>query len=245
MPSITPCSVKYVSKELKYLNKHFEAFRNDLIEYAKTYFPTTYTDFNESSPGMMFIEMAAYIGDVLSYYVDSQFKESILAYAEEKRTIYNIAQSLGYKPKVSYPASAVLDVFQTVPATGTGDSTRPNMNYALTVTNNTKAKSESTGKTFRFMEDVNFKYSSSYDPTTVSIFETDSNVPTKYLLKTRARAISGEVKEALVTFPSAAPSDQIVLGNPPVIQIISCVHSDSTRWYTVPFLAPHPQLDHL
>ena len=50
---------------------------------------------------MMFIEMAAYIGDVLSYYVDSQFKESILAYAEEKRTIYNIAQSIGYKTKVS------------------------------------------------------------------------------------------------------------------------------------------------
>ena len=98
MPTNTTGPIKDVSKEVKYLNKDFEGFRNDLIEYAKTYFPTTYTDFNESSPGMMFIEMAAYIGDVLSYYVDSQFKESILAYAEEKRTIYNIAQSLGYKP---------------------------------------------------------------------------------------------------------------------------------------------------
>ena len=95
MPTNTTGPIKDVSKEVKYLNKDFEGFRNDLIEYAKTYFPTTYTDFNESSPGMMFIEMAAYIGDVLSYYVDSQFKESILAYAEEKRTIYNIAQSLG------------------------------------------------------------------------------------------------------------------------------------------------------
>ena len=86
MPTNTTGPIKDVSKEVKYLNKDFEGFRNDLIEYAKTYFPTTYTDFNESSPGMMFIEMAAYIGDVLSYYVDSQFKESILAYAEEKRT---------------------------------------------------------------------------------------------------------------------------------------------------------------
>ena len=88
MPTNTTGPIKDVSKEVKYLNKDFEGFRNDLIEYAKTYFPTTYTDFNESSPGMMFIEMAAYIGDVLSYYVDSQFKESILAYAEEKRTIF-------------------------------------------------------------------------------------------------------------------------------------------------------------
>jgi len=195
MPTNTTGPLKDVSKEVKYLNKDFEGFRNDLIEFAKSYFPSTYTDFNESSPGMMFIEMAAYIGDVLSYYVDSQFKESILAYAEEKRTIYNIAQSLGYVPKISFPASTVLDVYQTVPATGTGDSTRPNMNYALTVTNNTKVKSETTGKTFRFMDNVNFKYSSSYDPTDVSIFETDSNVPTKYLLKKRVRAISGELKE--------------------------------------------------
>ena len=237
MPTNTTGPIKDVSKEVKYLNKDFEGFRNDLIEYAKTYFPTTYSDFNESSPGMMFIEMAAYIGDVLSYYVDSQFKESILAYAEEKRTIYNIAQSLGYKPKVSYPASTVLDVFQTVPATGTGDTTRPNMNYALTVTNASKVKSKSTGKTFRLMDDVNFKYSSSYDPTVVSIFETDSNVPTKYLLKKRVRAISGDPKEELFTFTTATQYDKVVLGNPNVIEILSCVDSDGNSWYEVPFLA--------
>ena len=237
MPTNTTGPLKDVSKEVKYLNKDFEGFRNDLIEFAKSYFPNTYTDFNESSPGMMFIEMAAYIGDVLSYYVDNQFKESILAYAEEKRTVYNIAQSLGYKPKVSYPATTVLDVFQTVPAIGTGDSTRPNMNYALTVTNATKVKSETTGKTFRFMDNVNFKYSSSFDPTTVSIFETDSNVPTKYLLKKRVRAISGDVKEELVTFTSAVQYDKIVLGNPNVIEIISCIDSDGNNWYEVPFLA--------
>jgi hypothetical protein len=237
MPTNTTGPLKDVSKEVKYLNKDFEGFRNDLIEFAKSYFPNTYTDFNESSPGMMFIEMAAYIGDVLSYYVDNQFKESILAYAEEKRTVYNIAQSLGYKPKVSYPATTVLDVFQTVPATGAGDSTRPNMNYALTVTNATKVKSETTGKTFRFMDNVNFKYSSSFDPTTVSIFETDSNVPTKYLLKKRVRAISGDVKEELVTFTSAVQYDKIVLGNPNVIEIISCIDSDGNNWYEVPFLA--------
>jgi len=237
MPTNTTGPLKDVSKEVKYLNKDFEGFRNDLIEFAKIYFPNTYNDFNESSPGMMFIEMAAYIGDVLSYYVDSQFKESILAYAEEKRTIYNIAQSLGYKPKVSYPATTVLDVYQTVPATGAADSVRPNMNYALTVTSATKAKSKSTGKTFRFMDDVNFKYSGSNDPTTVSIFETSANVPTKYLLKKRVRAISGDTKEELFTFTSAVQYDKVVLGNPNVIEILSVTDSDGNSWYEVPFLA--------
>ena len=165
-----------IKKEVKYLNKDFAGFRNDLIEFAKTYFPNSYTDFNESSPGMLFIELASYVGDVLSYYMDNQFKESILAYAEETQTIYDIAQSLGYKPKITFPSFATLDVFQTVPAQGSADNTTPNMNYALTVKGNSRVRSESTGKTFRFLDDVNFKFSSSFDPTTVSIFETDSNV---------------------------------------------------------------------
>ena len=93
-------------KELRYLNKDFSGFRKDLIEYAKQYYPNTYNDFNESSPGMMFIEMASYVGDVLSYYLDAQFKEQLLAYAEDTKTLFEMAQSFGYKPKLS-SASAV------------------------------------------------------------------------------------------------------------------------------------------
>ena len=98
---------KDVVKTVNYLNKDFNDFRANLIEFAKQYFPNTYNDFNEASPGMMFIEMAAYVGDLLSYYIDSQFKESLLAYAEEKRNVYNIAQSFGYTPKVTSPADVV------------------------------------------------------------------------------------------------------------------------------------------
>ena len=111
---------KNVIKPVNYLNKDFSDFRDNLIEFAKQYFPNTYNDFNESSPGMMFIEMASYVGDVLSYYIDNQFKESLLAFAEEKRTVYNMAQSLGYKPKLSSASSVDLDVFQTVPAVSSG-----------------------------------------------------------------------------------------------------------------------------
>ena len=96
---------KDVVKSVNYLNKDFNDFRANLIEFAKQYFPNTHNDFNEASPGMMFIEMAAYVGDVLSYYIDSQFKESLLAYAEEKQNVYNIAQSFGYKPNTTSAAA--------------------------------------------------------------------------------------------------------------------------------------------
>ena len=100
-------------KEVRYLNKDFTSFKDNLIEFTKQYFPNEYNDFNESSPGMMFIEMASYVGDVLSYYIDNQFKESLLAFAEEKKTIYNMSQALGYKPKLSTAASTEVDIFQT------------------------------------------------------------------------------------------------------------------------------------
>jgi len=105
-------------KEVKYLNKDFSQFREKLVNFAKVYFPDTYTDFNETSPGMMFIEMTAYVGDVLSLYIDNQLKESMLLHAEDSQNIYDIAQALGYKPQPSAAATTLLDVFHLVPAVG-------------------------------------------------------------------------------------------------------------------------------
>tara|TARA_R110002020_G_scaffold108894_1_gene252218 strand:+ start:1417 stop:3408 length:1992 start_codon:yes stop_codon:yes gene_type:complete len=224
---------KNMVKQVNYLNKDFSDFRDNLIEYAKTYFPNTYNDFNESSPGMMFIEMAAYVGDVLSYYIDSSFRESLLAYAEEKRNVYNIAQSFGYKPKVTSPASVVLDTFQTIPAL----NEKPDNRYALTVKAGTQVTSRSTGVTFRTLEDVNFKFSSSYDPRELTIFESEDNVPTKYLLKKKVKAESGNIISEQYTFGSAEKYTQVKLSNSDVIEIISVTDSDGNKWYEVDSLA--------
>ena len=162
-------------KEVKYLNKDFSSLKANLIEFAKVYFPEQYNDFNEASPGMMFMEMASYVGDVLSYYIDNQFKESMLAFAEETKTVYNMAQSLGYKPRLATPAIVNVDLFQTVPAltSGTGASykTQPDLRYALNIKAGLQVESTS-GVDFTSIEDCNFKFSSSYDPMNISIFET-------------------------------------------------------------------------
>ena len=224
---------KNVVKQVNYLNKDFNDFRDNLIEFAKVYFPNTYNDFNESSPGMMFIEMAAYVGDVLSYYIDSQFRESLLAYAEEKRNVYNIAQSFGYKPNVTAPSSVVLDVFQTVPAL----NEKPDERYALNVKAGTQVISTSTGTTFRTLEDTNFKFSSSYDPRNITIFESEDNIPTKYLLKKKVKAESGNIVTETFTFGAAEKYAQVKLSNPKVIEIISCTDSDGNTWSEVDSLA--------
>tara|TARA_R110000823_G_scaffold158373_3_gene289190 strand:+ start:279 stop:2273 length:1995 start_codon:yes stop_codon:yes gene_type:complete len=224
---------KNMVKSVNYINKDFSDFRDNLVEFAKIYFPNTYNDFNESSPGMMFIEMAAYVGDVLSYYIDSSFRESLLAYAEEKRNIYTIAQSFGYKPKVTSPSSVVLDVFQSVPAL----NQKPDLRYALNVEAGAQITAGSTGTTFRTLEDVNFKFSSSFDPRETTILESDSGVVTKFLLKKKVKAESGIVVTETFSFGTATKYSQIKLANSDVIEIISCTDSDSNTWYEVDSLA--------
>ena len=237
MPYTAP---KKSVKEVRYLNKDFTSFKDNLIEFAKQYFPNEYNDFNESSPGMMFIEMASYVGDVLSYYIDNQFKESLLAFAEEKKTIYNMAQSLGYKPKLSTAASTGIDIFQTVPATtsGTGDSyvTAPDLDYAMLIKAGMEIKSDS-GVTFITQEDCNFKFSSSYDPMEISIYESSGNTPVTYLLKKSAKASSGNVTTEYITFNDAEKYKRIALTNSNITEILEVKDSDGNKWHEVPFLA--------
>jgi len=224
---------KNMVKEVNYLNKDFSDFRDNLIEFAKQYFPNTYNDFNEASPGMMFIEMAAYVGDVLSYYIDSQFRESLLAYAEEKRNVYNVAQSFGYKPKVTSPATAVLDVFQTIPAV----NNKPDYRYALNVKAGMTVKSNEGGTTFRTLEDCNFKFTSSYSPRETTIYEKDGSTPTKFLLKKKVKVESGTIVSETFNFTSAEKYSQVKLSNTDIIEIISVTDSDNNKWYEVDSLA--------
>ena len=227
-----------ISKDVKYLNKDFSSFRNNLIEFSKTYFPNTYNDFNESDPGMMFIEMASYVGDVLSYYIDEQFKETLLAYSEEKKTIYEIAQGYGYKPRLASPATVVFDIFQTVPSTEvSNDNFIPDENYALTIPAGMTATSPN-GTIFRTTDDCIFKESSSLSPRQEDIFEVDNNnKPSKYLLKKSVKAISGTVATEEIICGAAEKYKRMALANSPVLEIISVTDSDGNRWYEVPFLA--------
>ena len=78
------------------------------MNFAKNYFPDTYQDFNESSPGMMFMEMASYVGDVLSYYTDTSFRESLLSTAQESSNVLMLSQLFGYKPRLNSPATCKL-----------------------------------------------------------------------------------------------------------------------------------------
>ena len=223
-----------VQKEVKYVGKDFGQLRKNLINFAKTYFPDSYKDFNESSPGMMFIEMAAYVGDVLSYYTDQTFRETNLSTAQEQSNVFALSQMFGYSPKLRTAATTTLDVFQLVPAIGVGTSALPDMRYALTIEPGARFNAEN-GSLFRSTEIIDFNDTATADISTYSI-DAAGNI-TYYLLKKSTPIISGEIKIDTFTFGSPKQFDKIILPVDDFLDIISVVDSDNKEWSKVDYLA--------
>ena len=221
-----------IKKDVRYLNKDSSQFRQNLITFAKQYFPGTYQDFNESSPGMMFIEMASYVGDVLAYYSDQSFRESILSGAVEEANILRLSQLFGYKPKLNTPSRVTLDVYQLVPAIGSGVSAMPDYRYALSIQNGMQVGTQDDIK-FRSLENIDFN-----DNPEVSVYEIDGagNI-TYYLLKKQVQAVSGEVISKDFEFGDPKQYDKILLPENNVLEIIDVTSDSNQSWHQVNYLA--------
>jgi len=227
---------KVEKREVQYLGREFSDIRSNLIEFAKSYFPKSYNDFNEASPGMMFIEMAAYVGDVLSFYVDNQYRESLLHAAEEKKNIYKIAQSFGYEPKLSSPSTAICDFSVEVPALQVGETYQPNLDYAPILAGDSTFSS-TNGITFRLTDDINFKVSSSLDDMEQEISQYSDDTPSHFKLTKKGICKSGTKTSQEFTFGNSTKFDKVILSNDKIIDIISITDSKEDKWYEVPFLA--------
>jgi len=226
---------KNKGKDIKYLNTDFSGFRSNLIEFTKTYFPKTYNDFNETSPGMMFIEMASYIGDALSYYVDDTFKESLMPYAEDSKSVLALSQYLGYKPKVTSPSITTLSLYHLVPSIGTGINNKPDETYYLRIREGMVVEAQSNSTQFRTTEMVDFADEYNRE---VTVYQRDSDTgePSFYLVKKQVQAISSIINEKTLTFGSYEAFRTIELSETNIIQIVDVRDGDGNKYYEVPYL---------
>lgn len=223
-------------KGISYVGKDFATLKQNLIEFTKTYFPNTYSDFNESSPGMVFVEQAAAIGDMLSFYQDTQLKESMLSYATERKNVIALAQSMGYKPKVTTPAVTTLNVYQIVPFSGSGNNNAPDETYYLKIKEGMEVES-STDSTiiFRSVDMVDFSNPTDRE---IDVLERDANgEPTKYLITKKVKAISATEKTTSIQFDSDIDYPSKTISDTNIISIVSVEEEDGTKWYEVPYLA--------
>jgi hypothetical protein len=227
------------TKDIKYLGRDFDQFKQGLIEFAKVYYPTTYNDFNETSPGMMFIEMAAYVGDVLNYYIDSQFKENLILHAQERRNLLDIASAFGYKPKLSIPSIVDIDIYQLLPATGTGTNVTADTTYGLIIDAGMRARSTVGQVEFTVPDIVDFTTSTYLSPTEINVYSVDqtTGAPNYYLAKKTVRAISAIQETITVDIGTAEKFKKILVSADNLVGIESVIDSDGNIWYEVPYLA--------
>jgi len=225
-------------KNIQYINKDFSEIRASLIDYAKTYFPTTYNDFSPSSPGMMFMEMAAYVGDVLSFYLDNQLQETYLQYARQTNNLYELAYMFGYKPNVTQVATTTIDLYQQVPSKLSGSTYVPDFDYALFINQNTTVNSTLNNSVpFLLTDPVDFSVSSSSDPTEVTIFSTVGGNPNFYLLKKSRKAISSIINTTSFGFTAPIPFNTVNIVGNKIVGILDIFDTDGNQWYEVDHLA--------
>jgi len=224
-----------VKRDIKYINRDFTDFRQRLIEYSKTYFPDTYNDFSPASPGMLFIEQASYVGDVLSFYLDNQFQENFIQYARQTNNVYELAYMFGYKPKTTGVAQATIDLYQQLPAKLSGLEYVPDYDYALLVQENTIV-STAAGTSFLIQDKLDFSVSSSQDPTEVSVYQIAGGIPQYFLLKKSRNSISATIVTETVNFGEPQQFATINISNTNIIGILDIIDSDGNVWYEVDHL---------
>ncbi len=223
-----------IKRDIKYINRDFDNLRDTLISYTQNYFPNTYRDFTPSSVGMLFMEMSAYVGDILSFYLDTQIQETFTTRAKETKNIFALANSMGYKPKVTSTSTVEIELYQEVPSKTVGGVTVPDYDYALTVPSNTSLSTVNNVK-FSINDSVDFTVSSSLNPTSVSVLrvDTSTNLPTYYLLKKSVKATQNSIRISNFTFnnPTKFPTRIITADN--IIKILDITDSDGNEYHEV------------
>ena len=231
-----------INRDIEYLNRDFGSFRSRLINYTQTYFPNTYKDFSTTSPGMMFIEQASYVGDVLSFYLDNQFQENFIQYASQTNNVFELAYMFGYKPRVTNISQTTLDIYQQLPSKNVSGNYVPDYDYALTIPENSIATSISSQE-FLMEDKVDFSISSSQDPTEVTIYQTSNGIPQYYLLKKSRKIISSTITSQTFNFTSPTPFQTVNIPSDNIVKILDITDSNGDNWDEVDYLGQETILD--
>ena len=233
-----------LKRDIRYIDRDFNSFRNALIQYSKTYFPDTYNDFSDTSTGMLFMEMASYVGDVLSFYLDNQIQETFIQKATQQENLYQMAYLLGYEPKVTTAASVNVDFYQQLPAKLEGGEYVPDYDYAMIIPENTQITSNVDNTQKFIIEDViDFSSSGSLDPTTSSVYQISGVNPTYFLLKKTRKAISATINNIDFTFAAAKRFDTRTINDTNIIGVLDVVDINNNTWYEVPNMAQENVFD--
>ena len=217
---------------INYTSRDYESIRNDLITHVKRYYPNVYQDFNEASFGSMMLDSVAYVGDVLSFYMDYNVNESFLDSSIETNNIIKLARQMGYRYAGVPASSGIVTMYIVVPASANG--IQPDLDYAPILKKGAVFTAGSTGASFTLNEDVDFSVAS--NEVVVATVDTNTGVPTGYAIKAYGQVISGEVKEKNIDIGNFQRFRKVLISDRNITEIISVLDLNGNEYYEVDYL---------
>lgn len=217
---------------IKYTSREFDTIKQDLVDYIRRYYPNTYRDFNEASFGSLMVDTVAYIGDILSFYIDYQANETFVETATEYENILRLGRQLGHKFRGASSSYGTAAFYILVPASTTGIG--PDMNY-IPILKQGATLTSSTGATFILNQDVHFGNPSA-SVRVARVNEATGN-PTHYAIKTYGQVMSGQYETEFVEIGSYRKFNKIALSALDISEIISVVDSEGNEYYEVDYLS--------
>ena len=216
---------------IKYTNRDFESIKDDLVNYAKVYYPDTYSDFNEASFGAMMIDMIAYIGDMMSFYVDYQANESFLDSATETQNIIRLAKQMGFKYPGSPSSTGICAFYVVVPAATAGG--QPNEDYIPVLKKGSTLASDG-GSVFILNEDIDFSAS---DVQRVVAEENTSGQALSYAFRAYGEVVSGEFDTEFLEVGTYQRFMRLKLASENITEVISVIDSKGHEYFEVDYLS--------
>jgi hypothetical protein len=217
---------------INYTSRDFESIKRDLVNHAKRSYPSVYKDFNEASFGSFMLDTVAYIGDIMSFYLDYQANESFMDTAVEFKNVTRHARQYGYKDNSSPSSTGIAEFYITVPANSTGLG--PDLQYAPILKRNSEFSSNG-GAPYLLIDDVNFENPN--NEVIVAKVNTSTGVPISYAIRAKGRMISGKIVEENFQIGSYQRFRRTFLSIPRVAEVLSVFDSDGNEYYEVEHLS--------
>lgn len=219
-------------KLIKYTDREFSDIKQSLVNYAQRYYPDIFKDFSDASFGSLMLDTVAYVGDMLSFYLDYQTNESFLDTAIEYNNILRLGEQVGYKQPLRSNSFGTISMYVLAPTTDGGSS--PDTDY-LPVLARGSTFSTTAGRVFSLIDDVDF--ANPDNEVVVATSNAADGKPTAFAVKAFGRVISGEVKTESVTVGNFTRFLTIPLSDPNITEIVSVVDDEGHEYFEVDYLS--------
>jgi len=221
-----------IPKPINYSNRDFTSIKNDLIDYAKRYYPDTYKDFNAASFGSLMLDTVAYVGDMMSFHLDYQANESFLTTSNEYLNILKHGRQMGYKYDYQPSSHGVLTFFILVPSDTMG--TAPDTNYYPVIARGSRTKAQGNN-TFTLTEDIHFSKSS--NEIIVAQVDDATGNPLTYAVKASGKVVSGRYFQETIVIGDYQRFLKIPLASNLIAEVISIIDSEGHEYFQVDHLS--------